>query len=767
MKKTALLTIFTLAALAMPKMAFSEPNQTSSPTTTPTKTTTVVDGNVFFRFVELTPTSVTLLFSVYGRADTCTLQLVFGSAPVPDSLLKSSITLSTNDSIIHFDSLIANQHYHIYLRTICEATDTMFDTWYHSDFWTPCEPLSHIDINFTEDFQPYTDSTFAELFTMDCWRRSDSTIVLPHHNDYDSNRYLKMVNLSWFSIPPIDSLSDLEISFDVDRFGNEGTLYVGVLENSNDFGSFVPIQMVRVHRNYSPYRNWNHTSVRLARYHGIGNSVAFFFITNSDTLYIDNIDVHPATGCPNVDRISARNINFTSATLSWNDPEWTGSYLLILSHMEPSDSTIITDTIFTSDTTMTLTNLIPDCDYLARVFIVCGDSNTSTGRGLQIHTPNIPTVCLAPISVTVNDITRNTARVSWTPQGDESLWELHVMGAGVDTLFDCNDTERIINGLTQNTEYGIVVRPVCYDSTMAWSDTVTFITNQCPPITSIEITDITLHTASVIWQASNFGPWQIIYAPHGSMQDEGVSLLLTHNDVSGTETVHYTLEGLDANTTYDLCIRTLCSDEETSPWSDTIAFTTQQCDPVTSVNVNNITAHSALVSWQSHNDGPWQISYGPSGFTPDEGTMLRITSYDVTGSGTVSYSLYDLQPDSTYDLYIRAFCSDEDPSAWSSKLTFKTSTEGINNSQLSFFSSQFSIYPNPTTGKVTIQVHNSNLRIQDYFLTDMMGRRKEVRLTPIGSNQYTLDLTPLPKATYLLTITTFDGHQHTVRLLKQ
>jgi len=42
-----------------------------------------------------------------------------------------------------------------------------------------------------------------------------------------------------------------------------------------------------------------------------------------------------------------------------------------------------------------------------------------------------------------------------------------------------------------------------------------------------------------------------------------------------------------------------------------------------------------------------------------------------------------------------------------------------------------------------------------------------VHLTPIGSGQYSLDLTSRPQATYLLTLTTADGRQHTVRLLKQ
>ena len=49
----------------------------------------------------------------------------------------------------------------------------------------------------------------------------------------------------------------------------------------------------------------------------------------------------------------------------------------------------------------------------------------------------------------------------------------------------------------------------------------------------------------------------------------------------------------------------------------------------------------------------------------------------------------------------------------------------------------------------------------------MQGRREEVVLTPTGPDQYTLDLTNRLQAAYLLTLTTADGRQISLRLLKQ
>ena len=52
------------------------------------------------------------------------------------------------------------------------------------------------------------------------------------------------------------------------------------------------------------------------------------------------------------------------------------------------------------------------------------------------------------------------------------------------------------------------------------------------------------------------------------------------------------------------------------------------------------------------------------------------------------------------------------------------------------------------------------------WLTDLTGRREQVRLTAEGPGRYSLDLTSHPQAAYLLTLITASGKTHTVRLMK-
>ena len=87
-------------------------------------------------------------------------------------------------------------------------------------------------------------------------------------------------------------------------------------------------------------------------------------------------------------------------------------------------------------------------------------------------------------------------------------------------------------------------------------------------------------------------------------------------------------------------------------------------------------------------------------------------------------------------------------------------------------------YPNPFHQRVTIQCNET---ITAAYITDMMGRREQVRLTAEGTGRYTLDLTATQTfkhshinalthshiQAFLLTVITADGKLHTVRLLNE
>ena len=172
------------------------------------------------------------------------------------------------------------------------------------------------------------------------------------------------------------------------------------------------------------------------------------------------------------------------------------------------------------------------------------------------------------------------------------------------------------------------------------------------------------------------------------------------------------------------------------------------------------------VEWTDNSNLSWEVSRTAPGGDPDAGLITP------TSNPYIEYP--DIDNDSVYHVYVRGYCETGIWSGWSdwsspclidSIPTPPTPPDSVGIATIE--TADFTLSPNPTAGKLTIQVHNSNFLIQHCYLTDLTGRREEVRFTPDGPNRYSLDLTSRPQATYLLTLTSADGRQHTVKLIKQ
>jgi hypothetical protein len=97
---------------------------------------------------------------------------------------------------------------------------------------------------------------------------------------------------------------------------------------------------------------------------------------------------------------------------------------------------------------------------------------------------------------------------------------------------------------------------------------------------------------------------------------------------------------------------------------------TPPCLEVSSITIDSssITFNSAEVSWSDNNAtvpaNGWEIEYGIAGFTQGSGTSITTTLNP--------YTLTGLDPDTTYDVYIRALCSNTEQSGWSGPISFTT-----------------------------------------------------------------------------------------------
>ncbi|WGF91697.1 fibronectin type III domain-containing protein [Aequorivita marisscotiae] len=92
------------------------------------------------------------------------------------------------------------------------------------------------------------------------------------------------------------------------------------------------------------------------------------------------------------------------------------------------------------------------------------------------------------------------------------------------------------------------------------------------------------------------------------------------------------------------------------------------CPVPTDITFDNITVSTADVSWTvGDRENEWEIVYGDPGFDPDAGGTSVIDN-----DGFLGETLVNLNPDTTYDVYVRALCGANDMSEFSQVASFTT-----------------------------------------------------------------------------------------------
>lgn len=90
------------------------------------------------------------------------------------------------------------------------------------------------------------------------------------------------------------------------------------------------------------------------------------------------------------------------------------------------------------------------------------------------------------------------------------------------------------------------------------------------------------------------------------------------------------------------------------------------CFPPENPEVSGITSATADLIWTAVEPATsWDVEYGPAGFEPGNGTLITSVLENNLG-------LSELEPDTNYDVYIRAACDDESTSIWAGPVSFTT-----------------------------------------------------------------------------------------------
>ena len=274
--------------------------------------------------------------------------------------------------------------------------------------------------------------------------------------------------------------------------------------------------------------------------------------------------INPFPPCHEPANIFISNVNMNGAEIAWNSsttvPPAAGyQYEVSTNPAPPAAGTP------TTDTTHTALNLTGGTTYYVHVRTHCGTTNYSVWATESFTTPS---VCLGPDSVSITNITHNSAIITWNTYPGVSGYEYHINTSPAAPTFTGQPIlYNAISPLSLNsgTTYYFHLRTRC-DSNIysAWMTTPFTTLVNCTAPTAPIVTSMSSTSASLSWGSVS-----------GAMNYEYALDTTTAPPAFGTATsqTNFTATGLSPNTFYCLHVRAICSTSDISTWS-TQCFTT-------------------------------------------------------------------------------------------------------------------------------------------------------------------------------------------------
>jgi hypothetical protein len=298
--------------------------------------------------------------------------------------------------------------------------------------------------------------------------------------------------------------------------------------------------------------------------------------------------------------------------------------------------------------------------------------------------------CPNPADLIANNITLNSAGLSWIASGNETTWEIEHgltgFSQGTGTVINTSTNPITLNGLNLETTYDVYLRGNCGtnpgEDDSNWIGPVPFTTladfcsgdhfydsggasgnyQNGENITTVIAPSDGNNRVTVIFnsfQLESCCDYLTVYdgldtnAPFiGQYNGSIIPSFFTANNPSGGLTFMFTSDGSVTG----------------SGWDATVVCETITCPNPADLIANNITLNSAGLSWiASGNETTWEIEYGLTGFSQGTGTVINTSTNPTT--------LNSLDLETTYDVYLRGNCGTnpgEDDSNWVGPVTFTT-----------------------------------------------------------------------------------------------
>ena len=572
--------------------------------------------------------------------------------------------------------LSANTTYYFALRKYCDASTP--SGWIYAEATTDCAPYTAADLPIFEDFESYGTGSSATIHR--CWTKvygyngSHTNYPYPsssQNHTASGSRALYFYGSttasyrSWVAIPYSGPMNNIAVNFWILKTSAAyGNIQVGVMSDPDDFSTFELIENAGINTtDYSTY-TWYNQEVYFDNYTGNGTYIVLLSPSGATNYaYIDDITISTLPVCR---RLSGLQVT-PSGLVSWNAVS--GATFEVKYAAADFDPT----TEGTANTVTTNSFQIPSPVAATTYYVYVRNNCNDYWKKVSFTTPLMP-----PFS---QDFTSTT----FPPAG----WARYT-GLISNAYNGTNPTTTTSGWLRATSSYGLgssapFVRGNIYGS--SWRYWLTM-PNIYIPASNYNLSfDIALTGYSSSGNsAAGSAPddkFIVIVSTDGGNTWSQANVLREWNN-TGSDYVYNNISRYGESVEISLAayagqsIMVAFYGESTTSNGDNYFYidnvlvdVVRNCAKPTALTASNVTGSGATVSWTENSPTPatqWLLKYSNASFDP---ATDEVTSVTVNSNPT--YNLTGLTPGTTYYYAVKAMCSAEDESLWSSVGEFTTS----------------------------------------------------------------------------------------------
>ncbi len=280
--------------------------------------------------------------------------------------------------------------------------------------------------------------------------------------------------------------------------------------------------------------------------------------------------------CNAPDSLWLDSVTQTQAWVSWNGPD--SSSFEIMAHPADSGSTQMIS-MMTDESSVLLTDLAPSTAYEIKVRTFCIEGDTSafspyTSFETLDSVVEVDT-CHTPVPM-IDDLTMETASMSWTTSSPNALYLLEVEQLGLTTPFNLittsRDTTFLVEGLAPGGDYQWKITAFCaqsaYSECSPWMSFETIEDTMevgCPAPTGLTVSDLNATGAMLSWEGSeDYIDFEV--------EVESLDTTSFYSQTSIVTDSSILVEGLDQGGIYQFKVNALCTSGEISEDSEWFEF---------------------------------------------------------------------------------------------------------------------------------------------------------------------------------------------------